>query len=97
MFSLLYEAQVDSFIRSTRIYYGRAQQSDRTAEDRRKTEQSSAPYAEVYSPRSASTCLVLKWISFLTTKMTRGVNYQWGGSIAHGQSFAFANLPQAMH
>ena len=65
---------------------GRAQRGDRTAEDGRKTERSSAPYAEAYSPRSASTCLDLRWISFLTKKTTRVVNYQWGGSIARGRS-----------
>ena len=36
---------------------GRAKQSDHTAEDRTKTEQSSAPYAEAYLARSA----VLVW------------------------------------
>ena len=33
------------------MYYGQAKQGDGTAEDGRKTERSSAPYAEAYSPR----------------------------------------------
>ena len=50
---------------SQMINYGRAKRGDRTAEDGRKTERSSAPDAEAYSPRSASTCLDLRYISFI--------------------------------
>ena len=41
--------------------YGRAQRGDRTAEDGRKQERSSAPYAVAYSPRGSENILGNIW------------------------------------
>ena len=41
--------------------FGRAKRGDSTAEDGRKQEQSSAPYAVVYSPRDSENILGNVW------------------------------------
>ena len=42
-------------------YYGRAKRGDSTAEDGRKQERSSAPYAVAYSPRGSENILGNIW------------------------------------
>ena len=48
--------------------FGRAQRGVCTAEDGRKAERSSAPYAEAYSPRFARTCLGQMWTTWIERK-----------------------------
>ena len=76
-----------------KVFCGRAQRGDRTAEDGRKTERSSAPYAEAYSPRS----VIYVWTNKKKKKKPAVLIFNGLVELRVVDQFAFAHPLQAMH